>query len=100
MHSGGVTGIHPAREGNLYLSANTPRFWKALCTKVDLIDDERFDTVRKRAQRAAEIVPRLREALLARSAIEWEALFGDECRALRRAGSKTCSTIRRCRPKG
>jgi crotonobetainyl-CoA:carnitine CoA-transferase CaiB-like acyl-CoA transferase len=89
MHSGGVTGIHPAREGHLYLSANTPRFWKALCEKVGLPDlghNERYDSVRKRAQRAGEIVPRLREALLARSAVEWEALFGDDvpCAAARR----------------
>ncbi|HEY0233036.1 MAG TPA: CoA transferase [Dokdonella sp.] len=89
MHSGGVTGIHPAREGHLYLSANTPRFWKALCEKVglsELIDDSRYDSVRKRAQQAAQIVPRLRTALLARSATEWEALFGDEvpCAAARR----------------
>jgi crotonobetainyl-CoA:carnitine CoA-transferase CaiB-like acyl-CoA transferase len=89
MHSGGVTGIHPAREGHLYLSANTPHFWRALCAKVglpELADDERYDTVRKRAQQAAAIVPRLRAALLARSALEWEALFGDDvpCAAARR----------------
>jgi len=89
MHSGGVTGIHPAREGHLYLSANTPRFWKALCDKTGLAhlaDDARYDSVRKRAQCAGEIVPQLREALLARTALEWEALFGDEvpCAAARR----------------
>jgi len=89
MHSGGVTGIHPAREGHLYLSANTPRFWKALCDKTGLAhlaEDARYDSVRKRAQCAGEIVPQLREALLARTALEWEALFGDEvpCAAARR----------------
>lgn len=89
MHSGGVTGIHPAREGHLYLSANTSHFWKALCEKVglpELADDPRYDSVRKRAAQAAEIVPRLRAALLARSATEWEVLFGDEvpCAAARR----------------
>jgi formyl-CoA transferase len=89
MHSGGVTGIHPAREGHLYLSANTPHFWKALCDKTGLghlASDARYDSVRKRAQCASEIVPQLREALLARTAIEWEALFGDEvpCAAARR----------------
>jgi crotonobetainyl-CoA:carnitine CoA-transferase CaiB-like acyl-CoA transferase len=36
MRSGGVTGIHPTREGHLYVSANTPRFWKALCEKTGL----------------------------------------------------------------
>jgi crotonobetainyl-CoA:carnitine CoA-transferase CaiB-like acyl-CoA transferase len=89
MRSGGVTGIHPAREGHLYISANTPRFWKALCEKTglaDLADDPRYDTVRKRAEHAAEIVPRLHAALAQRSALEWEALFGDEvpCAAARR----------------
>jgi len=89
MRSGGVTGIHPAREGHLYISANTPRFWKALCEKTglgDLTDDPRYDTVRKRAQHAGEIVPRLHAALAARSALEWEALFGDEvpCAAARK----------------
>ena len=68
MRSGGVTGIHPAREGYLYLSANTPRFWKALCDKVglpDLANDARYDSVRKRADAAGDIVPRLHAALAA-----------------------------------
>ena len=30
MRSGGVTGIHPTREGHIYISANTPHFWAAL----------------------------------------------------------------------
>lgn len=89
MHSGGVTGIHPAREGHLYLSANTPHFWNALCEKTGLAAlaaDARYDSVRKRARHAAEIVPLLRTALLARTALEWEAEFGDEvpCAAARR----------------
>jgi crotonobetainyl-CoA:carnitine CoA-transferase CaiB-like acyl-CoA transferase len=88
MRSGGVTGIHPTREGHLYISANTPHFWRALCEKIalpELADDPRYDSVRKRSQHAAEIVPRLREALQARSATEWEALFGGEvpCAAAR-----------------
>ena len=81
MRSGGVTGIHPAREGHLYLSANTPRFWKALCQKTgltDLADDENFNSVRKRAQHADVIVPRLHAALAAHTALEWELLLGDE----------------------
>lgn len=89
MRSGGVTGIHPAREGHLYISANTPRFWKALCEKTGLsalAANPRYDSVRKRAEHAAEIVPQLHEALLAHTAMEWEALFGDEvpCAAARR----------------
>ncbi len=81
MRSGGVTGLHPTREGYIYLSANTPRFWQALCAKTGLAafaDDPRYDSLRKRAQHAADIVPQLHEALAAHSAREWERLFGDE----------------------
>ncbi|WP_081333515.1 CaiB/BaiF CoA transferase family protein [Burkholderia territorii] len=88
MRSGGVTGLHPTRDGYLYLSANTPHFWRALCVKVGLpalADDPRYDTVSKRARAHDELVPLLRAALLARSARDWEAMFGDEvpCAALR-----------------
>ena len=88
MRSGGVTGIHPAREGYLYLSANTPHFWKALCEKTglnELVENERYDTVKKRNQHAGELVPKLHQALQAKSALEWEALFGQEvpCAAAR-----------------
>ena len=89
MRSGGVTGIHPAREGYLYISANTPHFWAALCRKTgldDLLADSRLDTVRKRAERAADIVPRLHQALAAHTALEWEDIFGDDvpCAAARK----------------
>lgn len=88
MRSGGITGIHPARQGHIYLSANTQHFWAALCHKVglpELATNERYDTVRKRAQHHAELVPMLRHALAARTALEWEALFGEEvpCAAAR-----------------
>lgn len=86
--SGGVTGLHPTRDGWLYISANTPHFWKSLCRLLGLPalgDDDRYDSIRKRAERAGEIVPAIREALLARSALEWEAVFGSEvpCAAAR-----------------
>jgi len=88
MRSGGITGLHPTGDGHLYLSANTPHFWRALCEKVglpELAADERYDSVRKRARHADEIVPRLRAALAARSALDWEAWFGEEvpCAAAR-----------------
>jgi len=87
MRSGGITGIHPTREGHLYLSANTPRFWQALCehTGLQALLNERYDSVRKRAQHHAEIVPRLHAALQARTALEWETAFGDDvpCAAAR-----------------
>ena len=88
MRSGGITGLHPTGRGSLYISANTPHFWKALCELIglpELAGDPRFDTVKKRAQHAAEIVPKIRAALLSRTALEWEAAFGDRvpCAAAR-----------------
>ena len=81
MRSGGVTGIHPAREGFIYLSANTDRFWVALCSKTGLTalaQDPRYDSLRKRAQHAQEILPKLHAALLVHTAREWETIFGEE----------------------
>ncbi|NMK46621.1 CoA transferase [Achromobacter sp. Bel] len=88
MRSGGITGIHPTGEGYLYISANTPHFWQALCAKTglpELAANERYDSVRKRAEHRDEIVPRLHDALRARTALEWEAWFGEEvpCAAAR-----------------
>jgi formyl-CoA transferase len=88
MRSGGVTGIHPTKAGSLYLSANTPHFWKDLCELTGLADlaaDARFDSVKKRSRHAADIVPRLRAALAVRTALEWEAVFGERvpCAAVR-----------------
>ena len=88
LRSGGITGLHPTRSGSLYISANTAHFWTALCELTGLpklASDPRFDTVRKRAQHAGELVPRIRAALQARTALEWEALFGERvpCAAAR-----------------
>lgn len=88
MRSGGITGIHPTREGYLYISANTPHFWKDLCALTGLsalANEPRYDTVRKRAQAAAEILPLLHTALQVRTAVEWEELFGERvpCAAVR-----------------
>ena len=88
MRSGGITGLHPTREGSLYISANTPHFWAALCERLglpELATDPRYDTVRKRAQHPEELVPRIRAALQARTALEWEQVFGEEvpCAAAR-----------------
>ena len=80
MRSGGITGLHPTQAGHVYLSANTPHFWKALCERTGLqalAADPRYDSVRKRAEHADEIVPKLRAALQQHSALEWEALFGE-----------------------
>ena len=88
MRSGGITGLHPTLAGQLYLSANTPHFWSALCQLLgleDLATDPRYDTVRKRAQHAELLVSRVRATLAGRSALEWEALLGERvpCAATR-----------------
>jgi crotonobetainyl-CoA:carnitine CoA-transferase CaiB-like acyl-CoA transferase len=80
MRSGGITGLYPTREGSLYISANTPHFWTALCELIglpELATDERYASVRLRAEHAGELVPRVRAALQAHSAREWESLFGE-----------------------
>ncbi|KQO00534.1 formyl-CoA transferase [Stenotrophomonas sp. Leaf70] len=89
MRSGGVTGIHPTADGWLYISANTPHFWQALCEKTglpELAADSRYDSVRKRAAHSEELLARLHAALAARGALEWEALFGEDvpCAAARK----------------
>jgi formyl-CoA transferase len=88
MRSGGITGLHPTKQGSIYLSANTPHFWQALCELTgldDLSKDPRYATVRNRSERAGEIVPKLRAALLQRTAMEWEEIFGERvpCGAVR-----------------
>jgi crotonobetainyl-CoA:carnitine CoA-transferase CaiB-like acyl-CoA transferase len=88
MRSGGVTGIHPTKEGQLYISANTPRFWKSLCELTGLSElaaNPDYDTVKKRAARAPEIVPKLHDALSRKTALEWERIFGERvpCCAVR-----------------
>ena len=88
MRSGGITGIHPTKKGFIYISANTPHFWRSLCELLglhELAENPSYDTVRKRAQRAAEIVPKIRAALRCRTALEWEEVFGERvaCGAIR-----------------
>lgn len=76
-----LTGIHPTREGYLYISSHSAHFWKALCEVIgmpEFADDPRYDTMTKRIANADIIVPRLRECLAQRSAVEWAALFGEK----------------------
>ncbi|MEN5164331.1 CoA transferase [Achromobacter kerstersii] len=89
MRSGGITGIHPTREGHLYISANTPHFWRSLCGHLglaELAEHPDYDTVKKRAAHAAVLIPQVREALAQRSAAEWAELFGQSvpCAAVNR----------------
>lgn len=80
LRSGGITGIYPTKAGQIYISANTANFWRALCELVglpELAGDPKYDSVRKRSERAGEIVPQFRAALLKRTALEWEETFGE-----------------------
>lgn len=76
-----LTGIHPTKEGYLYLSTHSRHFWDALCAIVGMPDyfltDPRFETMRSRIENAAEIIPTLHEKLAARTAVEWAELFGE-----------------------
>ena len=79
LRSGGLTGIHPTKDGHIYISAHSPHFWEALCELIgmpDLARHPRYDSMRKRAEHAKEILPRMRELLLAHTADEWEVIFG------------------------
>jgi crotonobetainyl-CoA:carnitine CoA-transferase CaiB-like acyl-CoA transferase len=74
-----LTGIHPTKEGYLYISSHSKHFWDALCDHLDMQefkDDPRFDTMGKRIANAAMIVPRLRAGLSKHTANEWAAIFG------------------------
>ncbi len=89
--AGRVTAAHPTREGFLYVQASTPPFWKALCELIgrpELASDPRYDTMKKRYDRSNEVMPILREALTARTALEWEALMTGRvpCIAVRTVG--------------
>ena len=103
MRSGGITGLHATRAGSLYISANTAHFWSALCELIglpELAADPRYDSVRKRAEHAAELVPQSFARHCRRTA-RWSGRpsSANACRAPRRGRSRTCSTIRRCWPK-
>ena len=79
LRPGRLSGVHPTREGWLYLQAQTQPFWEALCELVgrpELVDDPRFADMRLRKDNEAALIPLLHAALRARSAAEWEAHFG------------------------
>jgi crotonobetainyl-CoA:carnitine CoA-transferase CaiB-like acyl-CoA transferase len=63
-------------------------FFAALCELIgrpELASDARCAAMRSRAAHAAELVPELRAALVARGALEWEEMFGERvpCAAVR-----------------
>ncbi len=86
--TGGLTGIHPTKQGALYISVHSNHFWAALCELIgrpELAEDPRCTSMRSRAEHAASLVPEVRAALAAKSALEWEEIFGERvpCAAVR-----------------
>jgi crotonobetainyl-CoA:carnitine CoA-transferase CaiB-like acyl-CoA transferase len=86
--AGGLTDIHPTKDGWLYISVHSNHFFAALCELIgwpELAHDPRCATMRSRAAHAAELVPELHAALAARSALEWKDIFGERvpCAAVR-----------------
>jgi crotonobetainyl-CoA:carnitine CoA-transferase CaiB-like acyl-CoA transferase len=86
--AGGLTGIHPTKEGSLYISVHSNHFFAALCELIgrpELASDPRCATMRSRAAHAAALIPELHAALASRSALEWERIFGERvpCAAVR-----------------
>lgn len=80
LRLGRVTGIHPTKDGYIYIQAQTDSFWHALCEILgltSLADDERFNDMRKRKAEEAELMPLIRDALMKKSAEDWSRLFGD-----------------------
>ena len=86
--TGGLTGIHPTRQGMLYISVHSNHFFQAMCELVGLAElgrDPRYDSMRKRAAETPALVPQVRAALAVKTALEWEELFGERvpCAAVR-----------------
>ncbi len=80
LQPGKLAGIHPTREGFIYISAHSSHFWAALCQAIglpELATDPRYDDMRKRADRADELLPQLHAALAQRTAKEWIAIMQD-----------------------
>jgi formyl-CoA transferase len=86
--TGGLTGIHPTRQGALYISVHSNHFFAALCELIgrpELASDPRCVSMRSRAEHSAALLPEIRAALAARTALEWEEIFGERvpCAAVR-----------------
>jgi len=86
--AGGMTGVHPTKHGMLYISVHSNHFWRDFCELIglpELASDPRCATMRSRAAHAAELLPQVRQALAAHTALDWEEIFGERvpCAAVR-----------------
>ena len=71
--TGGLTGIHPTKQGMLYISVHSNHFFQAMCEMVglpELARDPRYDSMRKRAAETSVLVPRVRAAPAAKTALD------------------------------
>lgn len=76
--TGNVGGPTPTKDGYLFFQATTSKFWQALCEILELPElllEPRYATVVDRTEHSEEIMPKIREALLRKSAAEWETLM-------------------------
>ncbi len=76
--AGRVASALPTKEGYLYFQASIPKFWTALCEIIglpELANDPQYDTLLKRAHHADVLMPQIRQALMAKPAMEWEQLM-------------------------
>jgi crotonobetainyl-CoA:carnitine CoA-transferase CaiB-like acyl-CoA transferase len=86
--TGGLTGIHPTKNGGLYISLHSNHFFAAFCEligRAELASDPRCATMRSRSAHAAELLQDVRTVLAGHTALEWEEIFGDRvpCAAVR-----------------
>lgn len=75
-----LTGIHPTKDGYLYISSHSKHFWDALCDYLDMPDlkeDSRCASMGLRIANAETILPRMRAGLQKHTAEEWAEIFGD-----------------------
>ncbi len=75
---GGISSIYKTKEGYIYVSAHTEKFWSGLCTVLGLeklIDDPRYNSMSKRSAQAAHLKKLLEEAFMQKTAAEWETLL-------------------------
>jgi formyl-CoA transferase len=75
---GGISSIYKAKEGYIYVSAHTEKFWSGLCTVLglpQLVNDPRYNSMAKRSAQAAHLKKLLSAAFLQKTAAEWEGLL-------------------------
>jgi len=71
-------GVFRSADGYVTISAYNDKFWRSLCTALELttfLDDPRFDTGEKRSANKEDLRPILAKRFSARSTAEWLAIL-------------------------